>query len=80
MMSKAGKGLLYTNKGLDQPTYVQSDKGQQTDTSQQHESIDTITPTVNVLKFQTLYSYYFWLKVCFLCSCFLKHLVEWQTV
>ena len=36
--------------------------------------------TVNVLKFQTLYSLLFWPKFCFLCTCFLKYLVEWQTV
>ena len=36
--------------------------------------------TVNVLKFQTLYSISFWPKVCFLCTCFLQFLVEWQTV
>ena len=35
---------------------------------------------VNVLKFWTLYSVPFWPKFCFLCSCFLKYLVEWQTV
>ena len=36
--------------------------------------------TVNVLKFRTLYSILFWPKFCFLCSYFLKYLVEWQTV
>ena len=36
---------------------------------------------VNVLKSQTLCSIHFFLpKFCFLCSCFLKHLVELQTV
>ena len=35
---------------------------------------------VNVLKFRTLYSRLFWPKFCFWCSCFLKYLVEWQTV
>ena len=35
---------------------------------------------VNVLKFLTLYSILSWLKFCFLCSCFLKYLVEWQTM
>ena len=38
------------------------------------------TVTVNVLKFRTLYSLLFWPKLCFLCTCFLKYLVEWQTV
>ena len=38
------------------------------------------TVTVNVLKFRTLYSLLFWPKFCFLCTCFLKYLVEWQTV
>ena len=36
--------------------------------------------TVNFLKFRTLYSIFFWLKFCFLCSGFFKYLVEWQTV
>ena len=36
--------------------------------------------TINVLKFQTLYSILFWPKFCFVCSCLLKYLVEWQTV
>ena len=36
--------------------------------------------TLNVLKFRTLCSILFWSKFCFLCSCFLKYLVEWQTV
>ena len=36
--------------------------------------------TVNVLKIRTLYSILFLPKFCFLCSCFLKYLVERQTV
>ena len=36
--------------------------------------------TVNVLKFRTLYSVLFWPKLCFLCTCFLKYLVEWHSV
>ena len=36
--------------------------------------------TLNVLKFQTLYSILIWHKFCFLCSPFLQFLVEWQTV
>ena len=28
---------------------------------------------VNVLKFGTLYSIYFWLKFCYLCNCFFKY-------
>ena len=36
--------------------------------------------TVNDLKFQTLYSILFWLKFCFLNSCFLKYFVDWQTM
>ena len=32
------------------------------------------------LKFITLYSVLFWPKVCFLCTCCLNYLVEWQTV
>ena len=39
-----------------------------------------IKHTVNFLKFRTLYSILFWLKICFLCSSFFKYLVEWQTV
>ena len=35
---------------------------------------------VNVLKFRTLYSIQCWPIVCFLCSCFLKYLAEWQIV
>ena len=35
---------------------------------------------VNVLKFRILYSILFWSKFCFLWTCFLKYLVEWQTV
>ena len=35
---------------------------------------------VNVLKFLTLYSLLFWSKFCFLCTCLLKYLVEWQTM
>ena len=35
---------------------------------------------VDVLKFQTLYSFLFWPKFCFLCSRFFKYLMEWQTV
>ena len=31
---------------------------------------------VKVLKFRTLYSILFWPKFCFLCSCFLKYLLE----
>ena len=42
--------------------------------------VSLIIYMVNVLKFWTLYSILFWLKCCFLCSCFLKCLVEWQTV
>ena len=34
---------------------------------------------VNALNFRTLFET-FWPKVCFLCSCFLKYLVEWQAV
>ena len=40
----------------------------------------SIWSTVNALKFQTLYSLLFWPKLCFLCTCFLKYLVEWQTM
>ena len=36
--------------------------------------------TVNVVKFQTLYFVLLRPKFCFLCSCFLKYLLEWQTV
>ena len=36
--------------------------------------------TINVLKFWTLYFILFWPKLCFLCSSFVKYLVEWQTV
>ena len=32
--------------------------------------------TVNVLKFQTLYSVLIWPKFCFLCNYFLKHLAD----
>ena len=35
--------------------------------------------TANVLKFRTLDSIFFWPKISFLCSCFLKYLVECQT-
>ena len=35
---------------------------------------------VNVLKFQTLYSILLCLNFAFVCSCFLKYLVEQQTV
>ena len=35
---------------------------------------------VNVLKFRTLCFVHFWPKFCFLCNCFLKYLMEWQTV
>ena len=38
------------------------------------------TGKVNVLKFRTLYCKHFWPSFCFLCSCFFKYLVEWQTV
>ena len=37
--------------------------------------------TVKVLKVWTLFFFFFellWPKLCFLCSCFLKYLVEWQ--
>ena len=40
----------------------------------------TISFTVNVLKFRTLYSIPLWPKFCSLCNCFQKYLVEWQTV
>ena len=36
--------------------------------------------SLNVLKFRTLYSIHFLPKFYFLCSWFLKYLVEWQTV
>ena len=36
--------------------------------------------TVSDLKFQALHSLPVLPKFCFLCSCFLKYLVEWQTV
>ena len=39
-----------------------------------------ITFSITVLKFQTLYSIHFLPKFCFKCICFLKYLVEWQTV
>ena len=46
-----------------------------------HCRLNELTHTmVNVLKFRTLYSLLFWPKLCFLCTCFLKYLVEWQTV
>ena len=40
---------------------------------------DTASATVNVLKFWTLYSIFFSLNFAFLCSCFIKYLVEWQS-
>ena len=45
-----------------------------------HVLDDDFNGTVNFLKIRTLYSVLFWLKFCFLCSSFLKYLVEWQTV
>ena len=45
-----------------------------------HLTACKISVTVNVLKFRTLYSLLFWPKFCLLCTCFLKYLVEWQTV
>ena len=44
-----------------------------------HDTDQTLN-TVNVLKFWTLNSNLFWAKFCFLCTCCLKYLVEWQTV
>ena len=38
-----------------------------------------ISSRVNVLKFRTLYSVFFWLKFYFLCICLLKCLVEWHS-
>ena len=44
------------------------------------DSEERFVVTVNVLKFRTLYSILFQPKFCFLCSCFLRYLIEWQTV
>ena len=35
--------------------------------------------TVNILEFRKLYFKLLLPKFCFLCTCFLKHLDEWQT-
>ena len=38
-----------------------------------------ISSMVNVLKFRILCSILFWPDFSFLCSCYLKYFVEWQT-
>ena len=50
-------------------------------TAKVRQSLVLLQPvTVNVLKFQTLYPILSWPKFCFICNCFLKYLVERQSV